>query len=458
MHFTHRVPVCCSLLGLLWFSAGCGGGAGSGRDPSAGAEAGGTASNVGGSVGSVGGSGAAANGGSSSAGTSSGGSESTSGGSGGATAGGSAGSGGSGSTYVPPEGDGEPGVWTKIPQPISFTYAMSLIADPVRVNEYYSFLTDGAGTDFHVLKSTDYGLSWAVINETNMQGDPWGAAIDPNPNRDPETPAVMYTPAGYGSSGVFKSTDGGVNWTQMGEGLESAIGSYSQYPWDTYSITILPDDPPNHILATYHGGWELTGNGSDAGLAESTDGGATWVAHLPPDGMGTSHYMMIVDENTWLTVSQSNNGDSGIWRTTTAGRVDGNISTAAWENVDDLEHVHGAFNPTKVGTTLYAAGDPGIRRSTDDGATWTSVYATQTTGLIATENYIYADFILGHDLIRASVDADTSWATYGSNPEDMKGGLGPGTSTHVTSSDGAKRYVVINVNGGGTWRYIEPAE
>jgi hypothetical protein len=379
------------------------------------------------------------------------------------TTGGAAGSGGipradGGSCgYVPPAGTGVTGTWTKIAMPVPFTYAMSLLSDPVRPSDFYAFLTGGGGTPVNVVKSTDYGATWSVISAGAMSGDPWGAAIDPDPNRDPCTPPTMYTPAGYGSLGLFKSTDGGANWQQLlHNGGPFATVSANN---DLYSVAILPDDPPNHLLVTFHG---YFAGSSDAGLGESFDGGATWLVHAPPTGMGQSQYLLLVDENTWITVAQWASNTQGTWRTTTAGRVGGTISTAAWQQVDKVEHTHGAYQGfvDSAHSAVYNAGtrgggDYGIYRSTDSGATWSSVYRGDSGDIVATGTYLYSSYLLNPNPVRTARTDGVHWAAYTTTPTAMVGQLGPGTQTVASSSDGTHWYIINNVNDGGVWRYVE---
>ena len=194
-----------------------------------------------------------------------------------------------------------------------------------------------------------------------------GAHHRSDPNRAANTPATIYSPAGYGSLGAWKSTDGASSWTRLA-GADAAFSTYNPYgaaSTDLYHTAILPDDPPNHVLATYHYGFKNLpdGGGSPGGFGETWDGGTTWVIHPPADGMGTSHYVLPISATTWCVISQE--ADSGMWRTTTAGRVggtagakyrDGTISTAAWTRVIQHAHIHGSYTPVKVGTTWYSPG------------------------------------------------------------------------------------------------------
>jgi hypothetical protein len=333
----------------------------------------------------------------------------------------------------------------------------SIRVDPVRPSDFYAFAASSPVTA--VLTSTDYGATWTSVKTTSeMNGNPWGAAIDPNPCRDPATAPTLYSPAGYGSTGLWKSVDRGVTWTQLftGDNVFSAYTPYGTIP-DVYAVHILPDDPPNHLLLTFHGNWVDPTNGKkdtsiDAGFGESTDGGKTWAVHRSPEGAGTSHYMIVVDSNTWLSISQ----DTGIWRTTSAGRMNGAISPAAWTKVDDLVHEHGSYQPYVDPTSgdIYSPGLHGIKRSTDHGATWSSVYTNggYMSGVIATKKFLYASDLYGVELVRSDASGNM-FSPYTTKPDDMKYGSAP--YGNAASFDGA-HWIIVTGNIDGLFRYIEP--
>jgi hypothetical protein len=349
---------------------------------------------------------------------------------------------------------GEPGVWVRADIPVtindgSSAGAQTVLVDPVRPSDFYVFLSVTNSTPMMVLKSTDFGVTWTDMNTTaDLHGNPWGAGIDPNPNRDPKEPPTLYTPAGFGNPGVWKSTDGGVTWQNK------LAGSVFDDKRDCYQIAVLPDDPPNHLLFTYHYNWP---NSAEAGFGESTDGGATWMVHPPPAGIGVSHYLMILDANTWLSIAQGNGGANGIWKTTTAGRVDGEISTQAWAKVDTLEHAHGAWGAyiDPASGTIVSPGEGNVKKSTDQGETWEFISQGQgICNVVATESYYYGNCLSGPNLLRAARSADTVWESYAVKPNDMTQGSPPFGS--APSFDGTHWIIVMDADDNGVWRYVEP--
>lgn len=373
---------------------------------------------------------------------------------------------------------GTPGEWQPIAVPVLVAgdTIQSIMADPANPGVFYAAAGNNDGRAIKWIRSTDFGDSWQLRNSTAMNGNPWGFSIDPNPARAPETLPTLYSPAGYGSVGAWKSIDGAQTWTRLA-GADTAFGPYNPFGatlTDLYHVAVLPDDPPNHVLATYHYSFR---NIADGGFGESWDGGTTWVIHPPPIDIGTSHYVMPISATIWCVIAQSNNGSNGIWRTTTAGRIggtaaanyrDGTISTAAWSKVSSIEHVHGSFQAWRSPTGVwYAPGWTEIGKSTDQGATWTSVvsgnwagtfFGVRSSNIVGTASYIYSNYFMESTQARAPRNDDGNWSiTYSSPSSNLRGGNPYGTAVAFDPALG--RYIILMGDNaqGIVWRFIEPA-
>jgi hypothetical protein len=188
-----------------------------------------------------------------------------------------------------------------------------------------------------VWKSTDCGSTWTHI-DTGMNGAAldggrnWSMAIDPTNSN------VLYTVSGYNQGGVFKSTDGGVNWAQvLGQNVLNATGatpcaqSADKNDCDNPGgfVEKIAMDPTNsqHLTVSFHtdcgGTTPLPGANIDntngwGCLGETTDGGQDWTlttSAMPWDGTDGPGQMM-VDSKTWYYAP---NDCTGLWRTTTGG-------------------------------------------------------------------------------------------------------------------------------------------
>jgi len=116
-----------------------------------------------------------------------------------------------------------------------------------------------------VFKSTDYGATWTATFDNTGTQSVGAIAIHPtNPN-------ILYAGTGeansagdsYEGTGVYKTTDGGQNWTYMG------------LP-ESYHIGRIIIDPlrPESVYVAVAG--KLFGTNTERGLYRSPDGGQTW--------------------------------------------------------------------------------------------------------------------------------------------------------------------------------------
>jgi len=355
-----------------------------------------------------------------------------------------------------------------------------VLVDPVRSSDFYAFVGSNQGPTIKVYASTDFGETWTDRNTTaEVTGNPWGASIDPNPQRDPATPPTLWMPSGYGVNGAWRSADRGVTW-QRSQGCDDAFAAYNPFgATDLYHIAILPDDPPNHLLATYHYYFR---DDDEGGFGESWDGGDTWVIHPPPTGVGTSHYVMPVSATTWVVIAQDNNGANGIWRTTTAGRTggtaaalfrDGTISTSAWQNVHQMEHAHGSHqNVILQDGTILATGWTNGAVSRDQGATWELFSETGSwapphqfeqstmTNVAVTGLYAYTNFMASRVMARAPLNAlvgAANWdVEYCTVPEDYMVGGAPFGMASSYNADAGRWVIVAGSYNGSIWKYVEP--
>ena len=184
-----------------------------------------------------------------------------------------------------------------------------------------------------------------------------------HPRVDPKDPQHLYIGTGVRSSamGFWVSNDGGNSW-RLPPGFETWAASSGSY--DTYDIAVDPTDF-NHVLVSFHSPWR---NSPDSGVAESKDGGSTWVGHvIKGSGYGNSASFLfntalgIGNSSTWLVGTQG----SGFWRTTDAGTT--------WNKVTTNVMTHGGnqIYYTSSGV-LYSGGSPKMMRSMDNGLSWTT--------------------------------------------------------------------------------------
>ena len=200
-----------------------------------------------------------------------------------------------------------------------------------------------------IWKTTDCGATWVHINTGANgagidQGRNWTMVIDPLDSQ------VLYTSAGYGPGGLFKSTNGGVDWQQV---LTPNVTTAFPYGGFVEKITM---DPTNHmhLLVSAHGA--CTQNGSDWGcLGESTDAGGTWTLTNSAESWTEGDGQTMVDSTTWFFGSLF----GGIWRTTDAG--------GSWTQVYQGDASGSVY--TAADGTFYSTAANGVLHSTD-GVNW----------------------------------------------------------------------------------------
>lgn len=385
---------------------------------------------------------------------------------------GSGGAGGSGFITLsgpPPALTGLPLVWTQATLPGYATgdYCQSIIIDPVNPGTIVTSCGNNDGRAIKWYRTYDFGENWALVNSTAMAGNPWGATGDPNPTRNPSTPLTIYSPAGYGSYGAWKSTDTGSTWTRL-TGADTAFAPVDPFgETDLYEICVLPDNPPNHVFATYH--YAFAGL-SDGGFGQSTDGGITWTIDMPPTGIGTSHYVMPVSGTTWDVIAQNNNGANGIWETINSATSWTQVATS--DSFGDAEHVHGSFTPLNISGIWYAP-------------TWTSIWVRSTggawsdllpqtyfadppnppfvgqrmSGLAATSTYVYSNYFEGPTIARApigSLGTPSAWVTNYTTVPSLLNANGANPLGSASTYDAvAGHWLLFMATNVGVWRMIE---
>ena len=241
-----------------------------------------------------------------------------------------------------------PATWTLIgPQPINvgssgfFPFngtpnnsgrVAALAVDQKSTNGLIAYLGAAAGG---VWKTIDGGLNWTPMTDSQPSLSIGSLAIDPTNS------SIIYVGTGeqnfsgdsYYGAGVLKSTDGGTTWTQQGANVfvGPGGGSFSASRLDGGAhIGAIAVDPFNHQIVL--AGVFRSTSPTLSGIYRTIDGGANWTGPLAM-----------------------------------AGATGGAAGT---------EIVFDPVNSGVVYAALGAAGGAsvnGVYRSTDDGATWTKM-------------------------------------------------------------------------------------
>jgi Abnormal spindle-like microcephaly-assoc'd, ASPM-SPD-2-Hydin len=245
-----------------------------------------------------------------------------------------------------------------------------IIVDPSNSNILYLASTSGC------FRSTDGGLNWTQGG--NSGGDARSLVLDTSA---PVGSRILY--AGISGRGVFRSNDGGQNWAQILSGTTPAVAAAVGAAPAGFNKTIVaiapPTSPPNPsgVQALYVSLEGIGGAPDPVGVFLSTDQGTTWTQRtatsMPTGTQGGYSFHMAVDPGSpgdgandiiyFGAVGHARSNDSGNTFTALAGVHADNHSWAFFPQ----------SSPTP--SIVFCGNDGGLYRSTDGGATWTSLSA-----------------------------------------------------------------------------------
>ena len=239
---------------------------------------------------------------------------------------------------------------------------------PDKKHEFYVATSSG-----NLWKTTNNTITWEPIFEQEGSYSLGVIEIDPN------NPLVIWAGSGennaqrsvaYGD-GIYKTTDGGKNWTNMGLKNSNHISQ----------IWIHPDDSDTVLVAAQGPLWS---DGGDRGLYKTTDGGKTWDNILKVDKYTGVNEFVIDPDNMDHMVASSYQRRRHVWTLINGGPGSGIHKTTdggeTWTEIkaglpkDHMGRIGLASAPSAP-KTIYAiieANDEekGVYRSTDFGQNW----------------------------------------------------------------------------------------
>lgn len=206
---------------------------------------------------------------------------------------------------------------------------------------------------------------------------------------------LMYigTPAG----GVWKTTNGGSSWTPKGDNLANLGVSH---------IVINPTTPSILYLAT--GDYDGVQNRS-LGVLKSTDSGDTWSTTGLTFSLGDNNVIskLLIDPNNVNTVFATTK--NSIKRTTDGGANWTDVFTENNSLFNDIQYKTGSS------TIIYATSKVGkFYISTNNGASWSIASTPSSNRLDLAQTTNDANLIMTLDnggVVRKSTDQGSTWTT-----------------------------------------------
>jgi len=347
------------------------------------------------------------------------------------------------------------------------TVAAGIPAQP----DVFYFGSAGGG----IWKTTDAGRTWRGLLQNEGSSAVGALAIAPS------DPSVIYAGTGQEAArfdiaagdGVYRSDDGGENWTHVGLERTRHIGA----------ILVDPSNAKRVLMAALG---HVFGPNPERGVFLSTDGGATWEHTLDlGDSVGAvdlawdplapavvyaAAWQMRM--HPWLDYFQPQAGPgSGIYKSTDGGahwtRLGGGGLPAGLIGRIGLGVARGssgrivyatiAISGSPLPTLKTPPGESGIYRSGDGGVTWTlmntdgslsSSYFGHLTVAPDDSNTIY---VMGRS-IQKSTDGGKHFAVFTGSP----GGddyhflwINASAPSHMIA--GSDQGAGVTVNGGASW-------
>ncbi len=299
--------------------------------------------------------------------------------------------------------------WTQAPGPVGGSIT-NIIIDPTNSSKVYS-TSNGI-----VYKSNDSGATWSNISAITAGF----LKFEANTIKiDPSNPSIMYagTRSNFNCScgGIFKSTDGGITWSNVISGginvsniaidpITPTIVYVTGSNWTTINSSIIANTfsiHPNNSSIIYIGAGQ--------GVFKSIDSGVTWSASN--SGLTTLSVNSIVIDPTNPTTLYAATSN-GIFKSANSGENWENISTG----LANLNIFKIAIDPI-TSKNLYVVTNGGVFKSINSGNTWSVMTIDTQTPSFSSFVPIIIDptnpavIYLGTNLkgIYKSVDSGSTW-------------------------------------------------
>ena len=278
---------------------------------------------------------------------------------------------------------------------------LSVAVDPHDSGTIYAATWTG------VFKSKDGGANWTA---TGLMGFTIASVVvDPQNQSTVYASTRQYPDDDFATMKVFRSVNGGTTWSEVDSGL---------LPPDNCCLNALVVDPQNS--GTIYAGTQISGqNNSGGGIYKSTDGGANWQLMSFEPGSGVAVNALATDpQNPGTVYAARSTGKGGF---SFEKSTDGGASWTRSDPGFQANIIGMVVDPRNSKTIYLTSFNSGIFKSIDGGASWNplSLGRTNTQSLdyccfpasvvIDAQNTstLYA---ARNDGVFRSTDGGTSWS------------------------------------------------
>ena len=326
------------------------------------------------------------------------------------------------------------------------------------INTYYMGTTGGG-----LWKTDDLGLTWKNISDGFFKTGSVGAvAVSENDAN------VIYVGMGehavrgvmtHHGDGVYKSTDAGKTWKKMGLELTQHIARIAIHPQD-----------PNIVYVAAQGA--LFSNSKERGVYKSTDGGVTWSNILYVDDKTGCVELSMDMNNPRILYAAMNEYGRQPWKVTSGGAGSGlyksmddgvtwnKIHTGLPKELGKMAVAVCRSNSERVYLLLESDSDKelgGLFVSTNAGDSWTRM--TNDHRLLQRAWYyieLFTDptdeltlYVMSAPALK-SIDGGKTWESFSTQHGDHHNlWINPNNSKNmIVSDDGGS---CVTVNGGRSW-------
>ena len=298
--------------------------------------------------------------------------------------------------------------WTKISSTdMTTNYFTPTDVIPITTNTIIYAVGKSGTTNGGIYRTTNDGTNWAKI-VSNLPTSNYGRialAQDPSSSNTLYSVFQSYdtTHAGdAGLKGIYKSTDGGVKWTQLTSPPKIvSTGNMSYLKNQGWYDNVIAVDP-NNSNNIYVGGVDMM---------KSTNGGSSWsqVTYWDPyygsPVVHADHHALVFDKNNTNTFYSGNDG--GVYKTTNGG--------ASWTMLNNGLEITQFYSGAvyKSGATYHGGTqDNGHLKYSGSGIIWTTVaggdggYSAQdqSNSSVMYEEYVWLE-------MSKSTDGGVNWSS-----------------------------------------------